>query len=116
MWAARGAADETVAFLLSKGASPDILNRYGKTALVAAINTMCVSTIDLLAPVTQKGLGSALLNLATWKTELTPAIKELLIRASSDKEALRLGVGEATRHGATGMLKILTKYLVLGKM
>ena len=71
MSAALGAADETVAFLLSKGASPDLMNKHGQTALVAAIQTLCLSTIDLLAPVTQKGLAEALINLATWQTELT---------------------------------------------
>ena len=77
MSAALGAADETVAFLLSKGASPDLMNNNGQTALVAAIQTMCLSTIDLLAPVTQKGLGSALMALAIWKAMLTPDVKEL---------------------------------------
>ena len=92
MAAAGRAADETVAFLLSKGASPDLLDNNGQTALVDAIKTTCSSTIDLLAPVTQKGLGSALDYLAAWKTELTPAVKELLVRASSDMDALSQGV------------------------
>ena len=68
-----------------------------------------------MAPVTQNGLGSALIILAAWQTELTPAIKELLIRmyvrarlSSSDQNALTIGVGEAAKHGAIGMLKILT--------
>ena len=108
MDAAFGAADETVAFLLSKGADPDLMNKNGNTALVFAIQSMCSSTIDLLAPVTQKGLEGALRNLATWQTELTPAIKELLVRASSEEDALGLGVGQAARMGATSMLKILT--------
>ena len=109
MSAAMEAADETVAFLLSKGADPDLMNNNGQTALVIAIQTLCSSTIDLLAPVTQKGLGFALLrNMATFQTELTPAIKELLVRASLDKDSLRWGVTQAARMGATSMLKILT--------
>ena len=108
MLAAWGGADETVAFLLSKGASPDLLNNHGQTALVLAIHAMCSSTIDLLAPVTQKCLDSALRNLAAWRTELTPAVKELLIRASSDEEALITGVIWASKMGAASMLKILT--------
>ena len=108
MSAALGAADETVAFLLSKGASPDLMNKDGQTALVFAIHTMCSTTIDLLAPVTQKGLAEALINLATWQTELTPAVKELLIRASLDQDTLRSGVEHAAQMGATTMLKILT--------
>ena len=55
MHAADGASDQTVAFLLSKGASPDLMDKDGDTALVYAIQTSCSSTIDLLAPVTQKG-------------------------------------------------------------
>ena len=107
-FAALGGADETVAFLLSKGVSPDLMDKDGKTALSAAIETMCSTTIDLLAPVTQNGLGLALVFLATWKTELTPAVEELLMRASSDEYAKMLGVKQAARHGATSMLKILT--------
>ena len=64
MCAAEGAGDETVAFLLSKGADPDLMENNGKTALVDAIQTSCSSNIDLLAPVTQKGLGKALACLA----------------------------------------------------
>ena len=37
MYAALAAADETVAFLLSKGADPDLMNIQGHTALVFAI-------------------------------------------------------------------------------
>ena len=85
------AADEAVAFLLSKGADPDLMDEEGRTAFVAAIQTKCSSTIDLLAPVTQKGLGLALVNLATWGVELTPAVKKLLIRALSDKDVLIKG-------------------------
>ena len=67
MFAASDAADETVAFLLSKGANPDLMDKNGQTAITLAIQTMCSSTIDLLAPVTQKGLGEALGNLAIWQ-------------------------------------------------
>ena len=108
MQAALRAADQTVAFLLSKGADPDLMNKDGQTALVYAIQTMCSTTIDLLAPVTKKGLGLALSNLAIWQTELTPALKELLVRASSDKDALRMGLIHASGLGASSMLKILT--------
>ena len=77
MTAAHGGSDETVAFLLSKGADPDLMCNNGDTALVAAIQFQRLSTIDLLALVTQKGLRAALENLAVFKTDLTPAIKEL---------------------------------------
>ena len=64
MTAAHGGADETVAFLLSKGADPDLMCNNGNTALVVAIQFQRLSTIELLAPVTQKGLRGALENLA----------------------------------------------------
>ena len=83
MAAALGAADETVAFLLSKGADPDLVNKKGRTALVFAIQTVCSSTIDLLAPLTQKSLGGALVNMAHWKTELTRGVR-----------AYRVGTGD----------------------
>ena len=108
MSAAADAADETVAFLLSKGASPDLMDKDGDTALVCAIQIGCLPTIDLLAPVTKKVLGLALASLATWQVELTPAVKELLKRASSDEKLVRAGVGQAAGMGATSMLKILT--------
>ena len=42
MHAALGAADETVTFLLSKGANPDLMDNNGKTALFGAIQTITV--------------------------------------------------------------------------
>ena len=108
MEAAQSGSDETVVFLLSKGADPNLMNNKGQNALDFAIQSMCSSTIDLLAPVTQKGLGSAIQCLAIWQTELTPAVKELLIRTSSEMETLVKGVVEAAGMGATSMLKIMT--------
>ena len=108
MNAAAEAADETVAFLLSKGADPDLMDINGDTALGYAIYSLCSTTIDLLAPVTEKGLGKALVKLSDYKAELTPAVKELLIRASSDREALLMGVAQSAGMGAASMLKILT--------
>lgn len=95
MAAAFGGADETVAFLLSKGADPDLMCNNGDTALVAAIQSQRLSTIDLLAPVTQKGLGRALQWLAISQTERTPAVEGLLKRARSDDDALRALVDPA---------------------
>ena len=87
MTAAHGGSDETVAFLLSKGADPDLMCNNGDTALVAAIQSQRLSTIDLLAPVTQKGLGRALQWLAISQSELTPSVKGLLERATLDDDA-----------------------------
>ena len=109
MSAAVFASDETVAFLLSRGASPDLMENSNATALVAAIQSGCSSTIDLSAPTTKKGLDKALQWLAAYHTELTPAVEELLRRAASDKDAVRMGVGYATNFGAARMLKILTQ-------
>ena len=106
--AACKAADETVVFLLSKGASPDFIDGQGYTALTHAIQSQSSSTIELLAPVTRKGLGSALADLAAWQIQLTPALEDLVRRAALDKDAVRMGVDYATQFGATSMLKILT--------
>ena len=89
MYAAIQAADETVAFLLSKGASPDLMRHDERTALAAAIQWKCSSTIDLLAPVTTKGLDVAVTELAGYHGELTPAIEDLLRRTALDADALR---------------------------
>ena len=109
MNAALKGADEAVAFLLSKGASPDLVNKCNWTALAFAIQTKCSSTIDLLAPVTKKGLDRALQHLATYHTELTPAVEDLLRRARSDEDAVMKGLHYATNFGATRMLEILTQ-------
>ena len=98
MWAAERGADETVAYLLSKGASPDIMSNSNFTALQVAIQSKCSSTIDLLAPGTKKGLGGALRSLAAFNTDLTPAVEDLLRRAASDEDALRMQVAYATKH------------------
>ena len=89
MSAASQAGDETVAFLLSKGASPDLMDNNNCTALDAAIVSKCSSTIHLLAPVTTKGLGEALARLAAHHRELTPAVEDLLRRAASDEKAAK---------------------------
>ena len=77
MCAAEGAADETVAFLLSKGASSDLMDRDGDTALVYAINSRCSDIIDLLAPVTQKGLGRAQRDNGKFKCSVVLVIDEI---------------------------------------
>ena len=90
MYAANNGSDEAVAFLLSEEASPDIMNENSSTALRAAIHTRCSSTIDLLAPVTKKSFDGALANLPAFHTELTPAVEDLLRRAASDEQAVRI--------------------------
>ena len=92
MSAAYRGSNETVAFLLSKGASPDLMDGKNDTALVDALKSKCSSTIDLLAPVTAKSLDRALMWLAAYHTELTTVVEDLLRRAASDKDAHRTGV------------------------
>ena len=92
MEAALHASDETVTFLLSKGASPHLMDSNNMTALKFAILSRCSSTIDLLAPVTTKGVDKALSSLAAFNTELTPAVEDLLRRAASDVDVLLMGV------------------------
>ena len=109
MLAAMQGADETVAFLLSKGASPHLMNNREQTALIMALQSECSSTIDLLAPLATEGLDKALMWLAPFHTKLTPAVEGLLRRAASDKDVARMGMHYATFNGATSMLKILTQ-------
>ena len=70
MTAAFRAADETISSLLSWGASPNKTDAGGNTALMAAVQSKCLTTINLLAPVTHVNLGSVLFNLAKDKVEL----------------------------------------------
>ena len=111
MYAAWTACDETVAFLLSKGASPDLMDVDGNTALIHAIRSSCSFTIALLAPVTSEGLRKALAFLSKSQSEPTPAVKDLLRKAALDQEAVIWGISCASTFGATKMLKILTKGL-----
>ena len=107
MHAADEAADETVAFLLSKGADPEIMDDREWTALTYAIDSKCPTTIDLLAPATRKCLKKSIQFLATRRAEQTPAVTELLRRAALDKDTARMGLDFAAKFGATGMLKLL---------
>ena len=79
MNAARSASDETVSLLLSLGANPDKTDVNGISALMAAIQSKCSTTINLLAPVTQVNLGEALRCLAKEKVELaTGELRQLV--------------------------------------
>ena len=71
MDAALFAQDETVTLLLFKGASPDKTDDDGDPALIFAIQSKCLTTINLLAKVTQVHLGRALRHLAYYKIEYT---------------------------------------------
>ena len=88
MSAALSAQDETVTLLLSMGASPDKTNAINFTALMSAIQSKCLTTINLLAPVTQVSLGRALNFLAREKIEvMTGELRQLVERAAQDRKA-----------------------------
>ena len=100
MDAALSASDETVSSLLSWGASPEKTDANGDPALIFAIQSKCVSTINLLAPVTQKNLGGALGRLAKDKIELkTEELRQLVERAAQDREAAIEGLEGAAMFG-----------------
>ena len=121
MFAAMISSDETVAFLLSKGASPDLMDSLNQTALaLAASQSHCSSTINLLAPVTKMGIGNVLGKLALFQAEMTPSVTDLVRRAFSDAMAFKPGsfkefqnaLDYATKCGAAGMVKEMTKPLL----
>ena len=88
MAAALSAQDETVTLLLSMGAYPDKTDTKNNTALMIAIQSECLTTINLLAPVTQVNLGGALYFLARDKVEvMTGELRQLVGRAAQDREA-----------------------------
>ena len=104
MYAASRAADEAVAFLLSKGANPEIMDKVEMTALAHAILSGSPSTVSILAPVTRKSLDEAIKFLAIKDTELTPEVSDLLRRENTGK-----WLHIAATYGATGMVNILTE-------
>ena len=71
MAAALLASDDTVSSLISWGSLPDRTDANGRTALIFAIESKCLTTISLLAPVTEAKLGRALEQLVRKKVELT---------------------------------------------
>ena len=108
--AALEASDETVSSLLSWGASPDKTDASNHTALKFAITSKCSTTINLLAPVTQVNLGSALYWLAREKVELTTGeLRQLVERAAQDREAAIEGLEGAAKFGSSNMIDILGK-------
>ena len=109
MYAAFWASDETVAFLLSKGASPDFVANNNMTALAFAIQSEYATTIDLLSPVTMKCLGGALQCIASYHTQMTPAVESFMTRAASDKDVTIKDVAYATLFGNIKMSRILTQ-------
>ena len=111
MDATLSASDETVSSLLSWGADPDKTDADGRTALIYAIVSKCVTTITLLAPVSQVNLGRALYQLAREKIELmTGELRKLVERAAQDREAAIEGLEAAAKFGSSKMIEILANY------
>ena len=89
MSAALDASDDTVFSLLSWGADPDRTDADGDPALIFAIQSKCLTTINLLAPKTKANLGRALVRLAKNKVDLvTGELRQLVERAAQDRENL----------------------------
>ena len=108
MEAALSASDETISSLLSWGASPDETEAKGDTALMSAIQSKCLTTMNLLAPVTQVNLGGALISLAKHKVELkTEELRQLVERAAEDRETAIKGLLAAAMFGASAMIEII---------
>ena len=108
MLAAMGASDETVSSLLSWGASPD---KISATALSFDIQSKCETTINLLVPVSQVNLGEALCWLSSEKIELkTGELKQLVKRATQDRDAVIIGLYHAARFGSIQMIAMIAKH------
>ena len=108
MEAAEQAADDTVSLLLSQGASPDKLANNGNTALMDAIASKCVSTINLLAPKTQVNLAGALHWLARFKIEpVTGELKKLVVRAAWDREVAIKGLEGVAKFGSSELVLMM---------
>ena len=111
MNAALSAQDETVTLLLSMGASPDKTDDGGATALIFAIQSKCLTTINQLAPVTQVNLGGALEFLARYKIEvMTGELRQLVERAAQDREAAINGIEAAAKLGSNKMIEALAQF------
>ena len=111
MTAARAAADETVSALLSLGASPDKTDANGTTALSMAIESKCLSTINLLAPVTNARLGRSLVKLACAKVKISLEVEEMMERVAQDYQSALLGLQGAAAFGSSKMLIKLLNHI-----
>ena len=111
MLAAREASDDTVSLLLAMGASPNQTNANGNTALIFAIQSMCLTTINLLAPLTQANLGKALQQLARDKIDPTTGeLRRLVERAAHDMDAVIGGLTAAVTHGCSDLILLIGQY------
>ena len=111
MEAALNASDETISSLLDWGADPDKIDTDGRTALMMAIQSKCLTTTNLLAPKTTVNLGGALYRFAKDKVELTTGeIRQLVERAAQDREAAIKGLEAAAMFGSSEMIEALALF------
>ena len=83
----------------------------GDPALIFAIQSKCLTTINLLAPKTQKKLGGAMRCLAREKIELmTGELRQLVERAAQDREAAIRGLEGAARFGSSVMVEMIARH------
>jgi hypothetical protein len=80
-WIRRARRSAGPAALLSRGADPDRTHQQGNTALLFAIQSGVLPTIETLTRVTNNKLGEALYLLARERVEVTPGILGLVQRA-----------------------------------
>ena len=109
--AGNAGSNETISLLLTLGASPDRMDYRGTTALLYAIMSKCVHTINLLAPVTNVKLEEALGLLAKFKVEpITGELKQLVEKASQDKEVAMIGLKAAATFGSSTIIDLIAQY------
>ena len=93
---------------------PDKTDADGDNALTYAIQSKCLTTINLLAPVTQKNLGGALYCLAMYKIELkTEELRQLVERAAQDRKAVIRGLEGAFRFGSSVMVEMIARQQII---
>ena len=108
MHAALNASDETVSLLLFLGANADKTDDGGISALMAAIQSKCISTINLLAPTTNVNLEGALNRLIKDKIQLKSQELQLLLqRAAQDKVVAVMGVANAATYGSNDIIDMI---------
>ena len=112
MEAAMIGADDTVSFLLSQGAQPSQTDNSGNTAPIFAIQSKCVTTINLMVPFIEENLGAALQYLAQVRMEsMTCEILELVKRAVKNKDAAFKGFEAAVKFGAVALMEVIYQHI-----
>ena len=113
MAAALSGADKSVRLLLKYGAHPDAMDKDDNTALLAAVEAMATTTIDILAPVTSVGYSVAqtvdLMSKYHHNIKLTQPLKGFLRRCSESQDVLEQGILSACHYGAGNIFNQFTQ-------